>query len=62
MTKDSSALFTARKLFHIKQNIAMFDSMHNTIFLAQHRTILRLLVCGGQPLHRMVEIKDFFHG
>ena len=49
MTKDSSALTYPRLLlvnYFILSKASMFSSLHNTIFLAQHRAILRLLVCG----------------
>ena len=54
MTKDSSALTYPRLLlvnYVILSKVSMFNSLHNTIFLVQHRAILRLLVCVGQSLH-----------
>ena len=49
MAKDSSALTYPRLLlvnYVIVSKESMFNSLHNTIFLVQHRAILRLLVCG----------------
>ena len=49
MAKDSSAFTYPRLLlvnYVILSKASMFNSLHNTIFLVQHRAILRLLVCG----------------